>query len=153
MSVLTLPASFRVGIDELDDDHLRLFSGMNALHDAVLGRDRVRAGVLIGEIGRLAVTHFEREEAMLTAHRYPLLRHQSAGHEAVYARLRIIAERIASADWRGLDDTIEGLVMIKLEGVMVADMDYRWWFDARGIVPVLPMAAPVALPLRAVANA
>ena len=153
MSVLTLPASFRVGIEELDDDHLRLFSGMNALHDAVLGRDRARAGVLIGEIGRLAVAHFEREEAMLTAHRYPLLRHQSAGHEAVYARLRAVAGRVGEADWRGLADTIEGLVMIKLEGVMVADMDYRWWFQARGIVPVLPPAEPVALPIRAAVNA
>lgn len=153
MSVLILPASFRVGIEELDDDHLRLFSGMNALHDAVLSRDRARAGVLIGEIGRLAGAHFEREEAMLTAHRYPLLRHQSAGHEAVYARLRAIAGRVAEADWRGLADTIEGLVMIKLEGVMVADMDYRWWFEARGIVPVLPPAETVALPPRAAVNA
>ncbi|GEM_PF-6477559 len=153
MSVLTLPASFRVGIEELDTDHRRLFFGMNALHDSVLSQDRGRAGVLIGELGRLAVAHFEREEAMLTAHRYPLLRHQSSGHEAVYARLRTIAQRVGQADWRGLADTIEGLVMLKLEGVMVADMEYRWWFDARGIIPVVPPAEPTTLPYRAAVTA
>jgi hemerythrin-like metal-binding protein len=150
MSVLTLPASFRVGVEPLDADHSRLFAGMNALHDAVVAQERPRAAALIRDIGRLAGTHFEREEAMLVAHRYPLLRHQSAGHEAVFERLRAIAMRIAEPDWRGLADTIEGLVMLKLEGVMVADMDYRWWFEARGIVPMLPPAEPAALPLRVV---
>ena len=144
MSVLILPASFRVGIEELDRDHRRMFAGMNALHDSVLSNDRPRATTLIGEIGRLAGAHFEREEAMLTAYRYPLLRHQSSGHEAVYTRLQAIARRIDESDWRGLEDSIEGLIMIKLEGVMVADMDYRWWFDARSIIPVLPPVDPPA---------
>lgn len=153
MAVLALPASFRVGIEDFDADHQRLFVGMNALHDAILGGNRSRAGALMSEIGRLAIDHFEREESMLAAHRYPLLRRHTDGHEAVYDRLRHIAARLPESDWRGLADAVEGMMMVKLEGIMVADMDYRWWFEARGIEPVLPPVEPVTVALRNVINA
>lgn len=148
MSVLTLPASFHVGIAELDDDHVALFSGLNALHDAALAGNRRRAGQLVTDIGQLAADHFEREEALLAAHRYPLLFRHADGHERVFRRLREVARRVTDPDWRGLADAVEGLFMLKLEGLMIDDMDYRWWFAGCGVDAALTAAETKRLPRR-----
>jgi hemerythrin len=77
---------FAVGVREIDGQHQRLFSMVNALAElpetSAGHAERLR---LLGEIVPFARLHFDTEEALMRTHGYPELDRHRSEHEQLFA--------------------------------------------------------------------
>jgi hemerythrin len=72
MSLVSWNESYTVKVGRCDDDHKKLFSLINALHDAMLdGKGAVVIGQVIKELANYTQYHFSAEEAMMEKTKYP----------------------------------------------------------------------------------
>ncbi|HJP21228.1 MAG TPA: bacteriohemerythrin [Alphaproteobacteria bacterium] len=80
---------YSVGVETVDNDHHRLFELINEFH-AALGSGQAPRVVktTLQELADYVRQHFEREEEVMTAARYPDL----ARHKEMHARLRRAVE-------------------------------------------------------------
>lgn len=80
--------AYRIGIDEIDEQHRGFFAASHRLYEAILERKGSEA---VAEVIRFmrsyAEKHFQTEEAFMRRHRYPgLIAHQGQ-HTAFFRRL------------------------------------------------------------------
>jgi len=81
MALVTWDESYSVKVQKCDEDHRRLFSMINTLHDAMItgkGSEVIRK--VVKELSDYAKFHFSREEAMLEKTNYPELAAHRAKH-------------------------------------------------------------------------
>lgn len=72
MSLIEWKDSFSVGVKAIDDDHKKLISLVNELHDGILaGHSREALGPVLDKLVSYTKTHFKREEDFFTRTRYP----------------------------------------------------------------------------------
>lgn len=63
---------YRLGHGEIDGQHEGLFEAVNRLHDAMReGRARQEIATTLGFLRQYTVEHFQAEEALMQASRYP----------------------------------------------------------------------------------
>jgi hemerythrin len=72
MALLTWNESYSVKVKQCDDDHKKLFSSLNALHEAMMagkGADAVRQ--TLKELADYTRYHFASEESLMQKTSYP----------------------------------------------------------------------------------
>jgi hemerythrin len=82
MPLITWDTSYSVSVQRCDEQHQKLFSLLNALHDAMsVGRGRSVVGPIVQELAQYTQTHFQAEEALLQQTNYPALPTHLAEHK------------------------------------------------------------------------
>jgi hemerythrin-like metal-binding protein len=82
MPLVTWDESYSVRVEKCDEDHRRLFSLINALHDAMLaGKGAHVIQTVVNELADYTHYHFSREESLLEKTRYPALAPHQAQHQ------------------------------------------------------------------------
>ena len=83
MALMTWDSSYSVKVAKLDSHHQKLFSLINALHDAMrVGKGRTALDQIVTELSEYTQTHFQAEEALMKQANYPAL----DGHRAEHGR-------------------------------------------------------------------
>ncbi len=81
MSLVTWDASYSVNVSKCDEDHKKLFSLLNSLHDAMKeGHGNEVIQKVVQELANYARYHFSQEELLLSKTNYPNLSSHKAQH-------------------------------------------------------------------------
>lgn len=81
MALLTWDDSYSVKVAKCDEDHKKLFSLLNALHDAMkVGKGGQIVQGVVADLANYAKVHFAREESLLEKTNYPALAPHRAQH-------------------------------------------------------------------------
>lgn len=135
---------YGLGLDQIDNQHRRLFILMNEVWEAILpfadsGIDTVSR--LIRELENYARAHFAEEEAFMRDTAYPRLESHQKAHEAFLARIHKEKEALQEGSRVSLDL----LLFLRdwlISHVLVADRDYAGHAGYIGpALAVLPEAA------------
>lgn len=87
MSLFVWSNQYSVGIPGIDEQHRRLFSLINDLHDAMLaGQGTEQLSAVLQELVNYTRVHFADEEEMMRRHRYPAYAAHKAVHDAFAKR-------------------------------------------------------------------
>jgi len=114
MPLVTWDASYSVKVDKCDEDHKKMISLINALHDAMLaGKGAQVIQQIVGELDDYASFHFAREESLLEKTHYPALGPHRAQHREFVKKMEQFQ--------RDLEGATIG------ESVLVADFLKDWW--------------------------
>ncbi len=126
--------AFRVGVQELDDQHRRLFSLVNGLSE------------IIGETGKIeghdekkkellafARVHFASEEALMEAHDYHRLDVQRREHGDLLARLERFAGEGERRRRPRAQTAVDYLKDWLIRHVLLEDLRYRDYFKQKGL--------------------
>lgn len=127
-------ASFSVGVELLDAQHRRIIGMINVLISnpgATVGSQTIAA--VLERLIKYASDHFDAEERILKAYRYPDLARQQADHESY--RLKIAAfcgDAMIHRDGVPLE-LLEFLSDWWLHHVLHEDMKYHRFLNERGV--------------------
>ena len=79
---------YKVGIEEVDEQHMKLFAIVNDLHDGLNnGIAQANLNTIFGQLLEYAVDHFSYEESLLEKMSYPNSQKHKDEHEAFIARI------------------------------------------------------------------
>ncbi len=88
MSFIDWKVEYETGIEEIDNDHRKLFGILNAFYNLLLeGKAQSASLTLFDEMLLYAQYHFKKEEAFLANANYPLLDEHIEQHRAFEAKL------------------------------------------------------------------
>src|ERR1700758_4288026 len=97
MSFLKWNSSYSVNVASCDEDHKRLITTLNALHDAMLnGQGAERAQSILEELGQYAQQHFSTEEVLMERTGYPQLDSHRAEHQSFLEKVEQFREDIVA---------------------------------------------------------
>jgi hemerythrin len=85
-----------IGVPEIDAQHRELFSRLAGFDDALTRGDRVAIGQTFAFLREYALVHFETEERLMTASRFPGLAAHRVLHRGFVERLQALAEDYAA---------------------------------------------------------
>lgn len=89
MPLVAWDTSFSVRVSKCDQDHQKLFSLLNDLHDAMtVGKGSQVVERVVKELADYTKFHFEGEEALLEKTNYPDLAEHRAEHGAFVQKVR-----------------------------------------------------------------
>ena len=97
MALVTWDPSYSVKVNRCDDDHKKLFSMINALHEAMMaghGSDKVQQ--IVKQLADYTKFHFSAEEAFLEKTKYPGLTAHRAEHQAFVKRVEQFQQELAA---------------------------------------------------------
>lgn len=114
-----------VGVKLLDCDHRVLSQTLNEIQESVAADEgRRRTGALLRRLAGFTLTHFELEEEMMEATRYPGLALHRREHDRVMERMKELVARHAR---RGLSLDRESMsILSHLHASHVQDGDLRY---------------------------
>lgn len=79
--------SYNFHIDSIDEQHREIVRQINALDDAVAGRDREAVGRVLNALVSCVITHFEFEEELMAASGHGFLKAHKRLHDRFIERL------------------------------------------------------------------
>ena len=130
---LTRDSELSVGVRLLDCDHRTLFETIDEIHAAAAkDEDRRRTGALLRRLAGFTLTHFELEEEMMAATRYPGLARHRCEHQRVMRQMKAFVLRQKRS---GLPLDLESpSILSKLHATHVQDGDLRYglWLNETG---------------------
>ncbi len=127
MALIVWNTVYEVGVEELDADHVIMFSLINHLHEAKRsGSDGAVVRSIFKVFSTHARSHFEREEQFLASHGYPDLEQHRRMHRVVAEQLQELHDAYLVSHRPEISDEIIGLLSrYLLEHILEADMRYR----------------------------
>ena len=91
-SDLRSTATIRIAV--FDMEHEEIVRAINALQEAVeAGKDRSETAPLLSKLAALTITHFQSEEAMMAASKYPGLMLHALKHQRLLDQLAAFQSR------------------------------------------------------------
>ena len=112
-------------IDDIDDQHKRLISIYNQLHEALrTGQGPEVMGHILESLVEYTATHFEFEEALFSNSDYPDTEQHKAQHATLLAQLDTLKERHTGGSPEVMADILVFLRNWLLNHIMRSDMDY-----------------------------
>ncbi|NWJ41997.1 MAG: hemerythrin family protein [Geothrix sp.] len=126
--------TLEVGHGQIDAEHRTLVDALNRLHDAVEeGRGQEEVLRVLSFLRDYTVTHFQSEESLMIAHRYPGL----AAHVAAHARLVTRVSDLLAALRSGRTEVVEAVQAFLgawlVEHIQVMDKEFGWYLRGRGL--------------------
>lgn len=84
MALITWTDTLSVGVEEIDNQHKKLVSLINHLHEAMhSGQGKEAMAVILDRLIQYTAFHFKTEENLMKAHRYPQSVSHSQEHQAL----------------------------------------------------------------------
>lgn len=98
---------YRVGNDQIDQEHQYLFELMNAFYDGYLEkRDRAQLLILLNRLVDYAQRHFRNEEALMKSSGYADVEAHSARHEKLVEQVFDLNTRLSDRAFNPEHDTV-----------------------------------------------
>lgn len=116
--------SYRLGLDEIDDQHKMLFDIMNHLWKAIVRRAGAEEmASIINDLEQYTISHFTAEEAFMRSHGHSDFAQHKKQHDSFVARLR--EARLAAGQGRTVDlELLHFLREWLVNHIMVKDRAY-----------------------------
>ncbi|WP_210396954.1 bacteriohemerythrin [Motiliproteus sediminis] len=112
-------------IDDIDDQHKRLISIYNQLHEALrTGQGPEVMGHILESLVEYTATHFQFEEALFSHSDYPDTEQHKDQHAKLLAQLDTLRKRHAGGNPEVMADILAFLRNWLLNHIMGSDMDY-----------------------------
>lgn len=124
-----------VAIEELDEDHKRSVRIMNLIGAAASAADFSNAEKMRDALAIDLAQHFRREERILARYGYPRLKTHILGHRAANDELQKFAQVIKTRNVIAILGALDDLRLFFVERLIIDDIDYKWFFLDRRIVP------------------
>lgn len=117
---------FRIGHDDIDDDHRYLILLINTVELVLrFPEDARNVELALGELRRYAQRHFEREERIQIACGYLHLDQHKLEHRRLLVELDALIERVSLA----LGDSTKGLEAIMEQSPVITQFLRKWLID------------------------
>lgn len=127
--------SHSVGISILDDQHKRLFSLINTLHESFgKGNDKEIVINIISELVEFAKDHFSTEERLMLDHEYPDFKEHVKEHEEITANVNNLSKRRHLGDEKFPEDVMNLMIDWLHEHVSKTDAAYGPYLNSKGVV-------------------
>lgn len=112
-----------VGVDEIDEDHLKLVGIFNILNHAVQeGESPEYLAATLEELINCTVWHFSHEERLMLKHRYPEITEHKTEHRDLIKSAQELQQELLSADKSVADEHIVFLERWLTEHIFTADL-------------------------------
>lgn len=134
MSLLTWKNEYSVNIKEIDDQHKKLITMINQLHDAMKeqkGKDALKP--ILQELIRYCATHFAAEEKLMMAHAYPDFNEHRDKHQKMTAKVLALQDDVNSGK---ASITIEVMNFLKEwldKHILGTDKKYGPYLNSKGV--------------------
>lgn len=134
MSLIDWDQKFSVNVTGIDEEHKKLVSLTNELHDAMRsGKGRLIVGTILEELLNYTKTHFANEEQLMAKASYPGL----ASHKVVHTRLvNQVHELIEKNEAGSLSLSMEVMSFLKswlIDHIQGVDKTYSSHLNKNGI--------------------
>lgn len=132
MSLLIWGEMYKIGIQEIDMQHHRLFDLANELADAVLQGSgegkllKVYAGLI-----QYTTTHFSAEEALMAHHRYPQLEGHKQQHRELTQRVHACRQHLTEGDKERVDEAMRLFTDWLSQHIMSSDKEFAQYAKRR----------------------
>jgi hemerythrin len=89
---------YRIGIQELDEQHRTLVECISNIEKAVAQYDRQSADAAVVRLAAFVQDHFTLEEGLMQSHGYPRLEEHANDHKQFSVHLRALQEPLLTTD-------------------------------------------------------
>lgn len=124
-----------VSVDELDEDHKRTVRLLNSVGAAAVSADFTSVDTFTDMLLADLDWHFRREERILRKYGYPALAKHMAGHVAALDHGREFRKLVSERHLVSILTRLDDLRLFFVERLIIEDLDYKWFFLDRNIVP------------------
>ncbi|MBT4488559.1 MAG: hypothetical protein HOK30_19955 [Rhodospirillaceae bacterium] len=125
--MVEITQSFKIEVEAIDADHRRLVEIINEITDAIDDGRAEECVALVPNFVEFSQQHFEREEALLTKHAYPLAEKHRQHHVGLTDKMKTIqalSERAAHSQ-PAADALRKELVFILMDDVINEDLAFK----------------------------
>lgn len=126
--------SYSVKVKRCDDDHKKLFSMINTLHEAMsVGHGAEKVGQIVKELADYTKFHFSGEEALMEKTKYPELISHRAEHHALVKRVEQFQKDVAAGKGGQSIAVVAFLNEWLLHHIKECDQKYSAHLNAHGV--------------------
>lgn len=93
-----LPAVLRLGVAEMDSEHLLQVQILTSMLEAFAEDDWLRASELIAQLQDVTEAHFVAEQLLMRLHAYPAYSAHEREHDQLLQEMRALEESIVSGE-------------------------------------------------------
>jgi hemerythrin-like metal-binding protein len=133
----------RIGHQEMDSQHLKIFQALQRLGESLRGPFPLETlGARLKQLETLTLDHFREEEELMEQAHYPLLLSHRAEHEFLVERCHGLLDQFSSPGSPPLDQLAEALSVPFARHVQEVDMDYVKFIERKKEEAVAALDAP-----------
>lgn len=134
MPLMTWSPSLSVKVKRFDDQHMKLLSMANELHDAMsAGKESEVLGKILIGLTSYTATHLKEEESLMAAYSYPRLFAHKAEHEKLSKQVQDLQQQYKD----GKPILTFGVIIFLrdwlLKHIQGEDKQYGDYFNSKGI--------------------
>ncbi len=132
MAFLSWRNEYRVGVEQIDEEHRYLFDLINAFHDThVGGTKRSALEQILNRLVHYAEQHFRHEEAIMKAEVYPAYLEHCALHEDLYLTIFRLSEKLAAGSLQVDMETVRFIRSWLVEHIVKHDLRFSDYLARR----------------------
>lgn len=134
MDKLEMPASFRIGHDEIDDDHEKIIDIINEIKETITDEEVEACRRLFDSFIRMAKDHFDREEGILREAGFPRLDEHAVFHDELLKKAHRVKKLcIDMSDRELLRECFDEMAAFMIEDVVRGDLDFKSFLEEKGL--------------------
>jgi hemerythrin len=134
MPLITWDSSYSVNVKRCDEEHQKLFSLLNAMHEAMrVGRGRTIIAPIVQELGHYTQTHFQAEEALMRQANYPALATHLTEHQKFVTQVNKFQQELDAGSIGNSIAIVEFLKNWLATHIKQTDHQYSAHLNAKGI--------------------
>eukprot|EP01012_Entosiphon_sulcatum_P049824 TRINITY_DN68538_c0_g1_i1.p1 TRINITY_DN68538_c0_g1~~TRINITY_DN68538_c0_g1_i1.p1 ORF type:complete len:177 (-),score=29.01 TRINITY_DN68538_c0_g1_i1:61-591(-) len=123
---------YSVNVQEIDDQHRKLFEILNRIQDSILDRG-TDTGKIIDEMVDYCCMHFSFEEELLARHHYPETLQHKESHDVFFEKVLYNLSEFKQGLTVQPEDLTKFLYEWLVKHIMVQDKEYSEWLNEKGI--------------------
>jgi len=133
MEAFQSAGELKIGVDSLDAEHQEMTEAIDALRHAVLSHAPTAVvGPLLRQVAQVTQAHFEGEEAMMQATRYPGLNLHLMRHQHLSEQLNALVARYDRGGFLLNEHSIKFLHDWLRIHIQKDDQQYALWINEHG---------------------
>ena len=125
-----LPDVLRLGISELDTEHMLQAQILASIRDALVTDDWSQASDLVRRLQDVTEAHFVAEQLLMRLHAYPAFNAHEREHDQLLDDLRALEESVVSGE-TGLDAAFRSLELWLVHHIHTADKAFAAYLAER----------------------
>jgi hemerythrin-like metal-binding protein len=134
MPLIVWDQSYAVNVKRCDEQHQKLFSLLNGLHQAMsVGQGRAILAPLVQELDAYTDTHFKAEETLMEQTTYPALAAHRGQHQTFIAQVQKFKQSLATEAGAPTVEVASFLMDWLSKHIKQTDRQYSSHLNAKGI--------------------
>lgn len=134
MALVTWDPSFSVKVARCDEDHKKLFSLINTLHEAMLaGKGSEKIKQVVSELSNYTKFHFSAEEALLEKTKYGALAAHKMQHQEFVKKVEDFQKDVAAGKTANSASVLNFMKDWLTRHIKQTDQKYAEHLNANGV--------------------